>query len=76
MAVARADEIAVGRIISWLRSSTLDPEMTNEHEKSLRAFFIVKQKDPSYRDNHKVEHVVGEGLAGALKALAKAGRSE
>lgn len=37
--------------------------------------FMVKQADPSFRDNHKVEHVVSGGLQSALKQLAKMGRS-
>lgn len=38
--------------------------------------FLTKQADPSFRDNHKVEHVVSGGLQSALKQLAKIGRSE
>ena len=38
--------------------------------------FMLKQADPSFRDNHKVEHVVSGGLQSALKQLAKLGRSE
>lgn len=37
--------------------------------------FHIKQADPSFRDNHKVEHVVSGGLQSALKQLAKMGRS-
>ena len=35
--------------------------------------FMLKKEDPSYRDNHKVEHIVSGGLQSALKRLAKMG---
>lgn len=60
-------------LVAQLRKAVLG-EVTLSQQQLLAAFFLVKQRDPSFRDNHKVEHVVSGGLAGALKQLAKLGR--
>jgi hypothetical protein len=49
-------------------------ESTPAAQRAWMLMFLTKQADPSFRDNHKVEHVVSGGLAGALKQLAKMGR--
>jgi hypothetical protein len=51
-------------------------ESTPAAQRAWMLMFLTKQADPSFRDNHKVEHVVSGGLAGVLKQLAKTGRSE
>lgn len=60
-------------LVAQLRRA-VEGEVTLSQQQLLAAFFLIKQRDPSFRDNHKVEHVVSGGLAGALKQLAKMGR--
>jgi hypothetical protein len=52
----------------------LDPA-TPAPQRAWLLMFIIKQTDPSFRDNHKVEHVVSGSLSESLKALARMGRS-
>jgi hypothetical protein len=70
---AAAEREGCDFLVAQLRKAVLG-EITLSQQQLLAAFFLVKQRDPSFRDNHKVEHVVSGGLAGALKQLAKLGR--
>jgi hypothetical protein len=72
---ARAMEERRDGLVDKLMRIVNDDEW-NEHDRLLALFFLTKQADPSFRDNHKVEHVVSGGLQGALKAFAKLGRAD
>ena len=61
-------------LVAQLRQCALG-EIQMTQQQMLSAFFLVKKRDPSYRENYKFEHTLNEGLAGALKQLAKAGRA-
>jgi len=39
--------------------------------RALMLFFLMKQRDPTFRDNNKVEHSVAPGLGKTLTELAK-----
>jgi hypothetical protein len=70
---ANAEREGCDFLVAQLRKALLG-EVTLTQQQLLAGFFLVKQRDPSFRDNHKVEHVVSGGLAGALKQLARMGR--
>jgi hypothetical protein len=71
LALAAADADYRDFYVDECRAYALDPKNPYRH---LMLMFLTKQADPSFRDNHKIEHVVSGGLAGALKQLAKMGR--
>lgn len=73
--LAAAEKEGTDVLVAQLRQCALG-EIQMTQQQMLSAFFLVKKRDPSYRENYKFEHTVSEGLAGALKQLAKAGRSE
>lgn len=68
----RAARVSTDKLVGEVRDSLHDPDVPHR-EKTLRYFFLIKQRDPSFRDNHKVEHSVSSGLQAALKQLAKMG---
>jgi hypothetical protein len=47
-----------------------DPE-TPSRDRILMLFFLLKQRDPSFRDNSKLEHALSPGLGKTLTELAK-----
>jgi hypothetical protein len=71
--MAAAEKAGTDFLVARLRMA-VEGEVILTQQQLLAAFFLIKKRDPSYRDNHKVEHVVSGGLAGALKQLAKMGR--
>jgi len=75
VACAAADGVRKDGLVDDCLSMARDPS-TPAPQRAWMLMFLTKQADPSFRDNHKVEHVVSGGLAGALKQLAKMGRAE
>lgn len=63
------------RLVDDCLTMARDPD-TPAPQRAWMLMFLTKQADPSFRDNHKVEHVVSGGLQSALKAFAKLGRTE
>ena len=72
--MAAAEREGTDVLVAQLRRCALG-EFTMTQQQMLSNFFLVKKRDPSYRENYKFEHTLNEGLAGALKQLAKAGRA-
>ena len=70
---ADADRQRTGFLVTKV-SQLIDDPKTPARDKLIGLFFLIKQADPSFRENHKVEHTVSPGLAGTLKAFAKLGR--
>ena len=70
---AAADGDRTATLVDDCLTMARDPA-TPAPQRAWMLMFLTKQADPSFRDNHKVEHVVSGGLAGALKQLAKMGR--
>jgi len=49
---------------------------TPSRDRLLGMFFLLKQRDPSFRDNSKIEHALPAGLAQSLTKLAKLAEAE
>lgn len=73
--VSAAEKDGCDVLVAQLRRAALG-EVTLTQQQLLAGFFLVKQMDPSFRENYKFEHVASEGLTAALKKLAKAGRAD
>lgn len=72
VACAAADGQGTQFLVESCRELAFD-EKTPPHQRAIMLMFLVKQRDPSFRENHKVEHVVGGGLQAALDRLAQLG---
>lgn len=75
LACAAAD----GQRRDFLVDKCLEMALSDETPAAQKAWmlmFLTKQADPSFRENHKVEHTVTPGLAATLRQFAKLGRSE
>jgi len=74
VAVAEAQETRRDVLVKTITDIALD-ETTPHRDRILALFFLIKQVDPSFRDNHKTELSVSPELASSLTKLAKLAES-
>lgn len=73
--VVAADGAARDNLVDHFQSIIFDTTgYWPPRDRLLAAMFVLKQKDPTFRENHKVEHVASGDLQKALKAFTKLGQ--